>query len=298
MKKRAFTLIELLVVIAIIAMLTAIVLPSLQHAKEQAKSVYCKNNLRQMSIAATSYVNDFDGRFPIAHYSMQTTWAASLDDDKPDICVVKPPDEEEPESQSVAYNFNWDYNTVTRQGKTEITSGILWQGETVDKVNKCPSYKESEDGLGPFSGYNYNTSYIGHGENERYDPQNFSGSVIPHPNRSGEHIVMPAKASSIRSSGDCVLFGEGQYSGGPNKFMRSPIVWEGDTDWTLRLGGTQGFRHRQKTNVAWADGHVTELSEYFTDTHPKFTSQLDTYNDANKVKIGFLSSNNLRYNLK
>ncbi len=289
-------MIELLVVIAIIAMLTAIVLPSLQHAKEQGKSVYCKNNLRQMSLAAASYVQDFNDRFPIAHYSMQMASVAWLNNNDSGVCVVEPPDEEEP--QSAVYSYNWDYITTVRQGRTETSAGLLWQGETVDEVHKCPSYKESDGGVEPFSGYNYNTSYIGHGENERYDTQNFSGSVIPHPNRSGEYIVMSAKASNVRSPGDCVLFGEGQYSGGANKFMRSPVVWEGDTDWTVRLGGTQGFRHRQKTNVAWADGHVTDLSECFTETHPKFKNQLETYNAANKVKIGFLGPDNLRYNLK
>lgn len=57
----AFTLVELLVVIAIIAILAALLSPSLTKAREAARSVICVNNLRQHSLAMIAYSNDHDG---------------------------------------------------------------------------------------------------------------------------------------------------------------------------------------------------------------------------------------------
>ena len=63
-KRRGFTLIELLVVIAIIALLMAILMPVLRKAREQGKDVVCRNNLRQIGLAANFYAGEYGFLIP------------------------------------------------------------------------------------------------------------------------------------------------------------------------------------------------------------------------------------------
>lgn len=61
--KKAFTLVELLVVISIIALLLSILMPSLSRARDQAKSVVCKSNIKQWGLLVGLYHADNGGYF-------------------------------------------------------------------------------------------------------------------------------------------------------------------------------------------------------------------------------------------
>lgn len=63
-RRNGFTLIELLVVVAIIALLISILLPSLNRAREQARSVACKSNMRSIGQAFTMYGMSHNGAWP------------------------------------------------------------------------------------------------------------------------------------------------------------------------------------------------------------------------------------------
>ena len=64
MDHRAFTLIELLVVIAIVALLIAILLPTLNAARKTAEQVKCYSNLRQIALSSTMYADANNGWSP------------------------------------------------------------------------------------------------------------------------------------------------------------------------------------------------------------------------------------------
>jgi prepilin-type processing-associated H-X9-DG protein/prepilin-type N-terminal cleavage/methylation domain-containing protein len=244
-KNRAFTLVELLVAMGIIALILSLMLPALTSVREQARRVKCLSNLRQMAIAAHVYAATYRGSYPIGYYFRTTP-------------------------QFTAYE--WDYITTrdfsTTPPTTIVEPGLLWEGRGTMAIQQCPSFDGKANSLDdPYTGYNYNVSYIGHG--------------------SGEAVVKPAKVSDVRNPSRCALFGDGQYAAGGNKFMRSPFTAPGDM-FPSRSAGTQGFRHRGRTNVAFCDGHADTRGERYTNTYAGEQANI-------APGTGFLSADNSMY---
>jgi len=271
----AFTLIELVVVAAVIALLFSILLPSVQRARKQAQSAMCLSNLRQMLIAAHTYTAVHRGRFPIYLDTVTV----------PDFTFV---------GYDRKIEYAWDYTRIEDGTTHQVTirPGLLWQGKTDEAVHQCPSFAGpanwSDD---PYTGYNYNTSYVGTFRKKKRRVRTPAGKIV----QQWEITVAPARTDDIRAPARCAVFGDGQYSGGANKFMRSPWGAERgarDTWFTVGRGaGTQGFRHLSKTNVGFADGHADRWGRRFTETYP---TEQTTIGEGN----GFLSPDNSLYDLR
>jgi len=71
---KRFTLIELLVVIAIIALLAALLLPSLRRARERAMAVPCASNLRQLGVVLAMYHGDYQDVMPPSAGGFHSPW--------------------------------------------------------------------------------------------------------------------------------------------------------------------------------------------------------------------------------
>ena len=74
-EQKGFTLIELLVVIAIVALWMAILLPSLQRVRKQAKAAACQVNLRQWATTLALYVEDHQRRSPRSLSGQAGIWS-------------------------------------------------------------------------------------------------------------------------------------------------------------------------------------------------------------------------------
>jgi len=253
-QKTAFTLIELLVVIGIMSLLMGILIPTLSSAKQHSQSFVCLNNLRQMVIAVTMYADNNDSYFPMAYITEK--------------------------NGSTRKSIAWDFTNVDDAGKKYTEPGLLWQGQMVEKIQQCPSFKDNATWMNdPYTGYNYNTSYIG-GNCAVKD-----GVVLRNT------VTMSARSTNIRKPESCAIFGDGQWKDGANKFMRSPFPGPHDGGFSGNWAGTQGYRHSGKTNVAWCDGSARSVKGRFTETGSP---------EENNIAegTGFLSPDNSAYDLK
>lgn len=118
-RRDAFSLIELLVVIGLIALLMAIIVPTLRAAKAKAQQVACAANLRNLGLALISYINDND------------QW----------LCPAEPRDKLDETSQE-----NWYMNTALLASMNveprRDAAGNLLGPPTRRTVLTCPSHSD------------------------------------------------------------------------------------------------------------------------------------------------------------
>jgi prepilin-type N-terminal cleavage/methylation domain-containing protein/prepilin-type processing-associated H-X9-DG protein len=118
-RKKGFTLIELLVVIAIIAVLLSVIIPSLKRAKEAAKNLICKSNLKSLGVAGLAYLGENDGVFTGSFWNIY--------------------------KEGVIYtgSCQW-HNKSLSPWNTPGNAGPLWGYLNSEKVLLCPTFVEAQ----------------------------------------------------------------------------------------------------------------------------------------------------------
>jgi len=190
---------------------------------------------------------------------------------------VYPPAVRYENTDGVFRTVAWDYE----HAGSDIKPGALWQFLSTDGgvVHQCPSFHgDSTFSSDPHTGYNYNTSYI--------------GAEATFPNTGWDTIRWGIPVALHRNMTTTVVFGEGGWKSGANKFMRAPSNKVERNLWTI-YGGGQAFRHRNATNVSFLDGHVASVTGPKSGPHATQTL-LDSVMDY--PNNGFLSEDDSMYN--
>ena len=110
-KPRGFTLIELLVVIAIIALLLAVIIPSLNLAKKKAAAAVCLVNVKNLSLGWYMYQDDNDGNIMNANMAQEYSWIKAPRDESGTVlsCNQIDPVTDEDEIRGIELGVLWSY---------------------------------------------------------------------------------------------------------------------------------------------------------------------------------------------
>ncbi|WFB35608.1 prepilin-type N-terminal cleavage/methylation domain-containing protein [Kiritimatiellota bacterium B12222] len=145
--------------------------------------------------------------------------------------------------QTASGSQAWDFFITGSGDSQQIEPGWIWREYGLNRILQCPSFKGADNWQGEaYTGYNYNSSFLGGMQIE------VRGRLI--------RDIPSSNIMNVMSPASTALFGDGEYASGANKFMRSPYPGDLDADFASRDAGTQGFRHHNKTHVAFVDGHV------------------------------------------
>lgn len=237
-RSRAFTLIEVLVVVGIIALLIGILLPSLSLAREQARTVVCRSNMRQIMLANGYYTENYEG----VYCPGASGFLANL------------------------HRWHGERDQPTQPFDSTRGPLVPYLGPE-GEIRQCPTFPAEEIAAetGGFErgngGYGYNNDFIG-AQMKEYP----SGAYLVSNDRAGALAGRVMRPEETIMFTDAALAADGliEYSFAQSRFHPQYPGFRGVP--------SIHFRHRGQTNVGWCDGHVDSHPMTFTEWNHMYRS--------------------------